>query len=191
MYYIYAVLTRQCKKIFYCNKIVLISTCQVATRGATLYFVLADLSGIDIMYQFSLDWFKEMFITCIANPNADNPDATPHHPKLERRKSSIIGAVRAMRPRSRQGSVTTPTPRGSVVEALQETPKPENPEELRKHMLEMINRLVCILASYPHATHFGEDIVMLLSIWHLSFSASLVDLLKLVENKPFCASSSN
>ncbi|XP_071963333.1 dynein axonemal heavy chain 6-like [Antedon mediterranea] len=37
----------------------------VATRGAILYFVLADLSSIDVMYQFSLPWFQEMFRTCI------------------------------------------------------------------------------------------------------------------------------
>ncbi|KAK3092231.1 hypothetical protein FSP39_000084 [Pinctada imbricata] len=108
----------------------------VATRGATLYFVLADLSGIDIMYQFSLDWFKEMFITCIANPNADGSE--PAAPKLDRRKSSLIGLVRSIRPGSRQGSTT---PRGSVAEALEEPTKMENPEELKKHMLEMINRL--------------------------------------------------
>ena len=39
---------------------------QVATRGSTLYFVLADLSGIDVMYQFSLDWFQAMFTAAIS-----------------------------------------------------------------------------------------------------------------------------
>jgi len=39
---------------------------QVATRGSTLYFVLADLSGIDVMYQFSLDWFQDMFTAAIS-----------------------------------------------------------------------------------------------------------------------------
>ena len=31
-----------------------------------LYFVLADLSGIDVMYQFSLTWFQQMFTTQIS-----------------------------------------------------------------------------------------------------------------------------
>ena len=48
---------------------------QVATRGAVLYFVLADLAKVDVMYQYSLGWFHHMFVTCI-NPEhvgADKP----------------------------------------------------------------------------------------------------------------------
>ncbi|MBN3325639.1 DYH1B protein, partial [Atractosteus spatula] len=37
----------------------------VAKRGAILYFLLADLIQINYMYQFSLDWFNEMFIKAI------------------------------------------------------------------------------------------------------------------------------
>ncbi|XP_028903273.1 dynein heavy chain 14, axonemal isoform X3 [Ornithorhynchus anatinus] len=33
----------------------------VATRGALLYFVVADLFQINYMYQFSLDWFRQVF----------------------------------------------------------------------------------------------------------------------------------
>lgn len=40
----------------------------VATRGALLYFILADLAHVDVMYQFSLAWFKDMFVTCIRGP---------------------------------------------------------------------------------------------------------------------------
>lgn len=38
---------------------------QVATRGAVLYFVLAELSSINYMYQWSLPWFMNTFISCI------------------------------------------------------------------------------------------------------------------------------
>ena len=38
----------------------------VADRGATLYFVLSDLSSVDVMYQFSLNWFITLFSNCIA-----------------------------------------------------------------------------------------------------------------------------
>ena len=44
---------------------------QVARRGAVLYFVLAELANMDVMYQFSLSWFQRMFATCIANPASD------------------------------------------------------------------------------------------------------------------------
>ena len=37
----------------------------VATRGAVLYFVLADLEVLNSMYQFSLQWFTEKFLQCV------------------------------------------------------------------------------------------------------------------------------
>ena len=37
----------------------------VATRGAVLYFVLTDLAYVDVMYQFSLPWFTDLFENCI------------------------------------------------------------------------------------------------------------------------------
>ncbi|KAK7929355.1 hypothetical protein WMY93_005750 [Mugilogobius chulae] len=37
----------------------------VATRGSVLYFVIASLSEIDPMYQFSLKYFKQLFVTTI------------------------------------------------------------------------------------------------------------------------------
>ena len=33
----------------------------VATRGSILYFVIADLAGIDPMYQYSLSYVKRLF----------------------------------------------------------------------------------------------------------------------------------
>ncbi|TPX36228.1 hypothetical protein SmJEL517_g01545 [Synchytrium microbalum] len=37
----------------------------VAIRGSVLYFTVADLAEIDIMYQFSLSFFKAVFCLCI------------------------------------------------------------------------------------------------------------------------------
>ncbi len=51
----------------------------VADRGAILYFVLSDLSSVDVMYQFSLHWFISLFSNCISsfeastNENTDSP----------------------------------------------------------------------------------------------------------------------
>lgn len=36
-----------------------------ATRGSILYFVIADLSLISPMYQFSLSYFSRLFSYCI------------------------------------------------------------------------------------------------------------------------------
>ncbi|XP_063958044.1 dynein axonemal heavy chain 6-like isoform X2 [Lytechinus pictus] len=43
----------------------------VATRGAVLYFVLADLAAIDVMYQFSLPWFQMLFGKCIRDSSRE------------------------------------------------------------------------------------------------------------------------
>lgn len=37
----------------------------VATRGSILYFVIADLAGIDPMYQYSLVYVKKLFNSAI------------------------------------------------------------------------------------------------------------------------------
>ncbi len=37
----------------------------VAERGSILYFVIADLAGIDPMYQYSLSYFLRLFVIII------------------------------------------------------------------------------------------------------------------------------
>ncbi|RYH31858.1 hypothetical protein EON65_01740 [archaeon] len=39
---------------------------EVATRGSIIYFVIADLAGIDPMYQYSLAYYTALFGRCIA-----------------------------------------------------------------------------------------------------------------------------
>ena len=39
----------------------------VATRGAILYFVVHNLSSLNVMYQFSLTWFINVFHSCLGN----------------------------------------------------------------------------------------------------------------------------
>lgn len=39
----------------------------VANRGQILFFCLADLSNIDPMYQYSLEWFIKIFIGSMAD----------------------------------------------------------------------------------------------------------------------------
>ena len=40
---------------------------EVSERGSVLYFVIADLAGIDPMYQYSLNYVKKLFNTAIEN----------------------------------------------------------------------------------------------------------------------------
>lgn len=44
----------------------------VAYRGSILYFVTADLSAVDPMYQYSLTWFTNIFINAIAKSAKSN-----------------------------------------------------------------------------------------------------------------------
>jgi dynein heavy chain len=46
-----------------------------ATRGSILYFVIADLSLINPMYQFSLTYFTRLFSYCI--DRAEKADDVP------------------------------------------------------------------------------------------------------------------
>ncbi len=71
----------------------------MATRGAVLYFVLADLASVDVMYQFSLTWFQGMFVTCINM----HPHARPHPGSSKTQASSVhlAGALRPSSARSR------------------------------------------------------------------------------------------
>ena len=40
--------------------------CKVATRGTALHFVVADLAGIEVVYQFSLAWFQDLNLDMFA-----------------------------------------------------------------------------------------------------------------------------
>ena len=44
----------------------------VAFRGSTLFFAIADLTLVDPMYQYSLAWFKELFVRGITNAEASD-----------------------------------------------------------------------------------------------------------------------
>lgn len=39
----------------------------IATRGALLYFLVAGLTQLDHMYQFSLDWFQRVFVASVVS----------------------------------------------------------------------------------------------------------------------------
>jgi dynein heavy chain len=56
-----------------------------ATRGSGLYFCVAELSKINQMYQYSLDWFLDVFRISIAN--------TPKQAKLTARVTAICDSL--------------------------------------------------------------------------------------------------
>ncbi|ELU16870.1 hypothetical protein CAPTEDRAFT_116653 [Capitella teleta] len=63
----------------------------VATRGAVLYFVLADLSTIDVMYQFSLAWYQGLFASQSPLEKASTPvDLNAHMAEMIERLTAQV-----------------------------------------------------------------------------------------------------
>lgn len=48
----------------------------VATRGALLYFLVADLAQVSTLYQFPLDWFQQAFASAITTQSEDQEHGT-------------------------------------------------------------------------------------------------------------------
>ncbi|XP_035872076.1 dynein heavy chain 14, axonemal [Phyllostomus discolor] len=56
----------------------------IATRGALLYFVVAGLEHLNPMYQFSLDWFRQVFISTVISRGQEQEE-----PSLQREESYV------------------------------------------------------------------------------------------------------
>eukprot|EP00954_Amorphochlora_amoebiformis_P004328 337727-Amorphochlora_amoeboformis.AAC.1 len=54
----------------------------VATRGSLLYFVVSDMGMVDPMYQYSLEYFLNLFMRCLAD--------SPIEKKVKNRVTSLI-----------------------------------------------------------------------------------------------------
>ena len=74
----------------------------LAKRGSMLYFLINDLSRLNIMYQFSLTWFQRTFHSCILDRDTTRRmsmtnlmiDADPwQRLAKQRRRSSLLSSV--------------------------------------------------------------------------------------------------
>ena len=45
-------------------------------RGSVIYFVIADLASVEVMYQFSLAWFQDIFDSCLVDMKHDHQNRT-------------------------------------------------------------------------------------------------------------------
>ena len=62
----------------------------VATRAAIIYFTLVDLPCLDVMYQFSLQWFVDLFVTCLLSLRSSAREADDR-----RATSPLLGTLQA------------------------------------------------------------------------------------------------
>ncbi|XP_077989551.1 dynein axonemal heavy chain 6-like [Glandiceps talaboti] len=106
----------------------------VATRGAVLYFVLADLAYIDVMYQFSLPWFQGMFSTCI-DVTSSSSSSSPARPSSSSRPLS--GRIR---PPSARNSPDLPS-RASTPSSTTTFTRPQSGKDFYTHLKRMIDNL--------------------------------------------------
>lgn len=53
----------------------------VAVRSQILFFCVSDLSNVDPMYQYSLEWFLAIFMAAIAN--SERAGGTQHNSKYQ------------------------------------------------------------------------------------------------------------
>ncbi|XP_030743682.1 dynein axonemal heavy chain 14 [Echinops telfairi] len=49
----------------------------IATQGALLYFLIADLKQLNYMYQFSLDWFRQVFVASVISKSPKQVHVRP------------------------------------------------------------------------------------------------------------------
>lgn len=63
----------------------------IAATGAVLYFVITDLSALDPMYQYSLEYFRKLFISSFAkNMSSDDEDLSS---RLDKLRQQLVTAV--------------------------------------------------------------------------------------------------
>lgn len=58
----------------------------IATRGALLYFVVADLAQINHVYQFSLDWFRQVFLSSVVSKSKEQEEHGLKREKISLKK---------------------------------------------------------------------------------------------------------
>lgn len=61
----------------------------VATRTQLLFFCTTDLSNIDPMYQYSLEWFITIFLNSIASAERAGEKLTQHGSKIREVRISL------------------------------------------------------------------------------------------------------
>lgn len=116
---------------------------QVATRGAVLYFVIADLAIIDVMYQFSLGGFQDMFRQCIGISTGVNRRVSrPGSGETSRPLSGRMRPSSARNSPDLMKNADSNTGRGSPLTSLEQGAKAAlKGRDLTAHMEKMVDNL--------------------------------------------------
>nr|KAI8735296.1 dynein heavy chain 6; axonemal-like [Biomphalaria glabrata] len=102
----------------------------VATRGSVIYFVIAELANIDVMYQYSLTWFQSMFSTCITESIQESRTTFSH-------QTFASGVLRPSSAKSIKSMHNSESQEGD----LDDQSDPDSSASLMEHLTNMIERL--------------------------------------------------
>ena len=80
----------------------------VATRGAILYFTLVDLPALDVMYQFSLEWFVGLFVSCLLSVKS-HEETRAQSPLLGTYQAGTVQPLHRINKRRRSSGYSTQT----------------------------------------------------------------------------------
>uniref|UniRef100_A0A8D0P0E0 Dynein axonemal heavy chain 14 n=1 Tax=Sus scrofa TaxID=9823 RepID=A0A8D0P0E0_PIG len=61
----------------------------IATRGALLYFLVAGLAQVDYMYQFSLDWFRQIFVSSVVSRSKEQEHRVKRETRFLKKRHEV------------------------------------------------------------------------------------------------------
>ena len=142
----------------------------IAERGAILYFIVQSLSTLNVMYQFSLNWFYNIFQSCLSE-NLKNIASTEND--IRRLSAGIL------RPNFLDASK-----RNSILSAINEQIKSRTDEELNAYIEEILMSLTFTVYQVTSWTLFAEhQIVFSFSICSNILKHSVDENVKISENE--------
>ncbi|CAG5136729.1 unnamed protein product, partial [Candidula unifasciata] len=104
----------------------------VATRGSVIYFVVAQLASLDVMYQYSLAWFQSMFVACISSSSTSSNKSVASSKDLA---SGVLRPASARNIKSMHNDADEESMWRTVIMVSL------NADDLKKHLQMMIEQL--------------------------------------------------
>ncbi|BFZ12081.1 hypothetical protein BsWGS_15120 [Bradybaena similaris] len=108
----------------------------VATRGSVIYFVVAELASLNIMYQYSLAWFQSMFSACISNSSTGSNLSSRLVTSSKELASGVLRPASARNIKSMHNAADEEESKNSVKSNVE-----ESTDDLKQHLQMMIERL--------------------------------------------------
>jgi dynein heavy chain, axonemal len=125
----------------------------LAKRGSLLYFLLNDLSRLNVMYQFSLTWFQRTFHSCLLERDSHvrTQLTTPMFDAVQRQSSQL-----SITSQSTRHSMTGDTPPVKQRRNTKPTVSFITPEQRAQNLQVMVDRLTYTIYQLVSWSLFAE-----------------------------------